>query len=344
MNWSVDDFDYILDEKLIAQEPLAERSASRMMHVPKARGPLKHDYFTSFIDYLSSGDLLILNNTKVFPARLLGRKASGGQVECLVERICSKCRVLAHLRANKSPKAGTRLIFADGVLKATVLGRAGALFEVEFDLDGSSTILSELQRVGQLPLPPYIKRQPQERDRDRYQTVVASHVGAVAAPTASLHFDEATLASIRAAGVTIEEVTLHVGAGTFQPVRVNDLAQHHMHSEWIDVPQHVCAAIKQTQAQGGRVIAVGTTVLRALETISVSGEPVSFSGETDIFIYPGFTFQCVDALLTNFHLPKSTLLMLVSAFAGYAQTRSAYEEAVKSSYRFFSYGDCMFIS
>jgi S-adenosylmethionine:tRNA ribosyltransferase-isomerase len=342
MNWSVDDFDYRLDESLIAQEPLRERSASRMMHVSRSAGALKHDLFSSFIDYLAPGDLLVLNNTKVFPARLWGEKSSGGRVECLIERICSDRRVLAHLRANKSPKAGSRLLFSEGALEATVMGREGALFDLEFAVE--TDILSVLQEVGQLPLPPYIKRQPEKNDHDRYQTVIASKVGAVAAPTASLHFDEVTLASIRSLGVSIEEITLHVGAGTFQPVRVENLAQHHMHSEWIDVPQHVCDAIKRTRAQGGRVIAVGTTVLRALETISVSGEPVPYSGETDIFIYPGFTFQCVDALLTNFHLPKSTLLMLVSAFAGYKEIRAAYEEAVSASYRFFSYGDCMLIS
>lgn len=340
MPWTTDDFNYQLDEELIAQSPLVKRSASRMMSVSKQAGAIQHDLFSNFTNYLQPNDLLIFNDTKVFPARLFGKKETGGKVECLIERICSEKIVFSHVRSSKSPKEGALLLFADGS-QAKVLGRKGELFELEFLID--QPVLSYLQQHGKLPLPPYINRTPNKQDYERYQTVFASTTGAVAAPTASLHFDNPILEQIKQQGINVEYITLHVGAGTFQPVRTTDLQQHKMHSEWIQVNASVCAAIHETRAKGGRVIAVGTTVLRALESASLSGETCPFSGETDIFIYPGFSFKCVDALLTNFHLPKSTLLMLVSALAGVDVIKQAYAQAIAEKYRFFSYGDCMLI-
>jgi S-adenosylmethionine:tRNA ribosyltransferase-isomerase len=337
--WNVSDFDYQLEQGLIAQVPSDRRDDSRMMVLTREQDDIKHALFKDLLNHLTPNDLLVFNNTKVFPARLFGRKTSGGRIECLVERILSDRRVLAHVRASKSPKEGTQLIFNHEVT-ATVLGRDNDLFELEFEV---SRVLDFLNQHGLLPLPPYIDREPDKNDYDRYQTVFAKHTGAVAAPTASLHFDDAMLTAIKEQGVECAELTLHVGAGTFQPVRVENLDQHHMHSEWIDVPASLCDKINAAKARQGRVIAVGTTVLRALESASQTGVLNPFQGETDIFIYPGFEFQCVDALLTNFHLPKSTLLMLVSAFAGFELTKSAYQAAIDERYRFFSYGDCMFI-
>ena len=337
--WTADDFDYDLDEKLIAQQPPLQRSGSRMMVLDRSSKMSSHDDFCSLPAFLKPGDLMIFNDTKVFPARLMGQKDSGGKVECLVERILSDNVVLAHVRSSKSPRQGGVLFFHGAHVE--VLGRQGDLFKLRFDIDEG--VLDFLNRHGRLPLPPYIQRDPTEADYNRYQTIMAQKTGAVAAPTAALHFDDEILNKIRSKGVEIETLTLHVGAGTFQPVRVDNLSSHHMHSEWIDVPQSLCQRIIDVKKKGGRVVAIGTTVMRALESVSRTGQPEPFSGETDIFIYPGFKFHCVDALLTNFHLPKSTLLMLVSAFAGYELMMQAYQSAIDESYRFFSYGDCMFI-
>jgi S-adenosylmethionine:tRNA ribosyltransferase-isomerase len=282
---------------------------------------------------------MVFNNTRVIPARLFGQKATGGKLEILVERVLGSRSVLAHIRSSKSPKAGSRILL-DGGGEAEMVARHDALFELEFDED----VLSLLERIGHMPLPPYIDRPDDAADRERYQTVYAQRAGAVAAPTAGLHFDEALLDSLREVGVETAYVTLHVGAGTFQPVRVERIEEHHMHREWLEVTQEVVDAVAACRARGGRVIAVGTTSVRSLETAARDGELKPFSGDTDIFIYPGKTFHVVDALVTNFHLPESTLLMLVSAFAGYPETMAAYAEAVAQRYRFFSYGDAMFIT
>ncbi|MCW8972756.1 MAG: tRNA preQ1(34) S-adenosylmethionine ribosyltransferase-isomerase QueA, partial [Gammaproteobacteria bacterium] len=285
-------------------------------------------------------DLLVFNDTRVIPARLFGRKESGGAVEVLVERITGEQTVLAHLRASKSPRPGSWLTLEEGIA-VEVSGRDGALFALRFP----APVLELLKQYGRMPLPPYIEREAGESDAERYQTVYARKEGAVAAPTAGLHFDEAMLAHLDEMGVESAYVTLHVGAGTFQPVRVDDIREHHMHSEYIEVPQAVVDAVAATRARGGRVVAVGTTVVRSLESAARAngGELAVYSGETDIFIYPGYQFRVIDALVTNFHLPESTLLMLVSAFAGYEQTMAAYRHAVEQRYRFFSYGDAMFL-
>jgi S-adenosylmethionine:tRNA ribosyltransferase-isomerase len=338
---TTDDFDYYLDDSLIAQMPCDDRAGSRMMHLERELAEIKHDNFVNFTEYLKPEDVLVFNDTKVFPARLFGTKETGGKIECLVERICSEKIVLAHIKSSRSPKPGAILTFSDQ-FQAKVLSRQDELFELEFLIDRN--ILDVLQEYGRLPLPPYIQREPSAEDYERYQTIFAKNTGAVAAPTAALHFDDATLTRIKNLGVSIQQVTLHVGAGTFQPVRVSNLQEHKMHSEWINVSADVCNAIQTAQQRGGRVIAVGTTVMRALESASQNGSLSPFSGETDIFIYPGYRFNCVDALLTNFHLPKSTLLMLISAFADVDLIKTAYLQAVEQKYRFFSYGDCMLIT
>jgi S-adenosylmethionine:tRNA ribosyltransferase-isomerase len=335
----VDDFHFDLPEQLIARYPLAQRTASRLLVLDGPSGELAHRQFADLLEYLQPGDLMVFNNTRVIPARLFGHKVSGGKLEILVERLLDSRRVLAHVRASKSPKAGS-VICLEGGGEAQMLARHDALFELVFSED----VLPLLERVGHMPLPPYIDRPDEDADRERYQTVYASQAGAVAAPTAGLHFDQQMLESIRARGVDIAFVTLHVGAGTFQPVRVDKIEDHHMHSEWLEVSQTVVDALKACKARGGRVIAVGTTSVRSLETAARSGELQAFAGDTDIFIYPGYRFRVVDALVTNFHLPESTLLMLVSAFAGYRQTMAAYAAAVEGQYRFFSYGDAMFIT
>lgn len=334
------DFNYTLPADLIAQTPLSARTDSRLMVLNKIEQRIAHHQFSDIIDFIQPNDILVLNDTKVIPARLLGQKATGGQVECLVERISDQQTVIAQLRASKSPKPGSELIFSNGALSATMLRREGDFFVLRFDVED---ILKALEQHGAMPLPPYIDRGATTADQTRYQTVFAEKIGAVAAPTAGLHFDEALLARIRARGVAIETVTLHVGAGTYQPVRVEDLSTHHMHSEWIAVTDKVVEAISSARHSGGRVIAVGTTVVRALETAALSGELLPYTGETDIFITPGTPFHCVDALVTNFHLPESTLLMLVSAFAGYDFMQKAYQAAIAERYRFFSYGDAMLI-
>ncbi|MEL7939157.1 MULTISPECIES: tRNA preQ1(34) S-adenosylmethionine ribosyltransferase-isomerase QueA [Pseudomonas] len=335
----VADFHFDLPEALIARHPLAERRASRLLVLDGPTGALSHRHFTDLLEYLRPGDLMVFNNTRVIPARLFGQKASGGKLEILVERVLDSRRVLAHVRSSKSPKPGSKILI-DGGAEAQMLQRHDALFELGFAED----VLPLLERVGHMPLPPYIDRPDEDADRERYQTVYAERAGAVAAPTAGLHFDEGLLAAIREKGVDTAFVTLHVGAGTFQPVRVEKIEDHHMHSEWLEVGQDVVDAVAACRARGGRVIAVGTTSVRSLESAARGGQLKPFSGDTDIFLYPGRPFHVVDALVTNFHLPESTLLMLVSAFAGYPQTMAAYAAAVAHEYRFFSYGDAMFIT
>ncbi|MCD1606579.1 tRNA preQ1(34) S-adenosylmethionine ribosyltransferase-isomerase QueA [Stutzerimonas kunmingensis] len=335
----VADFFFQLPDALIARHPLAERRASRLLVLEGETGKLSHRNFADLLDHVRPGDLMVFNNTRVIPARLFGQKATGGKLEILVERVVGNRSVLAHVRSSKSPKAGSKILL-DGGGEAEMIARHDALFELEFDED----VLPLLERIGHMPLPPYIDRPDDVADRERYQTVYAQRAGAVAAPTAGLHFDEALLQTLRESGVETAYVTLHVGAGTFQPVRVGRIEEHHMHREWLEVGQDVVDAVAACRSRGGRVIAVGTTSVRSLETAARDGELKPFSGDTDIFIYPGKSFHVVDALVTNFHLPESTLLMLVSAFAGYPETMAAYAEAVAQRYRFFSYGDAMFIT
>lgn len=336
------DFDYDLPDVLIAQQALSDRAASRLLVVSPENG-YEDKTFRDIIDLIQPNDLLVFNNTKVLPARLFGHKSTGGQIEVLVERLLDEHRLLAHVRSSKSPKAGARLTL-EGGFEAEVLGRDGALFELRFDAGDQRSAIELLEAYGHMPLPPYIERSDTEDDRERYQTVFAERPGAVAAPTAGLHFNDELFAAIKAKGVATAEVTLHVGAGTFQPVRVEDLSEHVMHSEWIDVPESVCEAVTACRARGGNVVAVGTTTVRSLESAARGGELKPFQGDTDIFITPGYKFQVVDRLITNFHLPKSTLLMLVSAFSGYEVMMQAYQHAVEQEYRFFSYGDAMYLS
>lgn len=332
------DFEFELPEALVAQYPSAERTASRLLHLD---GNTRVDRtFVDFPHLLRPDDLLVFNNTRVMSARLFGRKATGGQIEILVERLIDTDRALAHIRASKSPKVDSRLWVGDVELQ--MVQRHGELFELLL-LDGGD-FQQLMQTEGHLPLPGYIKRVDAELDQERYQTVYARHLGAVAAPTAGLHFDQAMLDQIRAQGVRTAEVTLHVGAGTFQPVRVDDLEQHQMHTEWLEVSEAVCQQVAETRQRGGRVIAVGTTSVRSLETAARQGTLQPYTGDTRLFIRPGYSFQVVDSLLTNFHLPRSTLLMLVSAFAGSAAIKQAYAHAVQQGYRFFSYGDAMLMT
>ena len=333
-----DEFDFALSEHLIAQHPLEKRGASRLLHV---RGDtLKDRNFSDLLQLLRSDDVLVLNDTRVIKARLFGEKHSGGKIEVLVERVLNEHQVLAQVRASKSPKAGSRLTLADE-LEVEVLGREGEFFHLRFVSE--TPVLELLERFGRLPLPPYITHAAGDEDETRYQTVFAREAGAVAAPTAGLHFDDAMLQALRDKGVNLAYVTLHVGAGTFQPVRVEFISEHAMHSECYEIPQVTVDAIAQARANGGRVIAVGTTSLRALESAVAEGELQAGTGETRIFITPGYRFRVVDVLLTNFHLPRSTLLMLVSAFGGMNEMRAAYRHAVEKEYRFFSYGDAMLI-
>ncbi len=335
------DFHYDLPEDRIAQAPLQERSASRLLVLDGATGALADQRFRDLPGLLRAGDLLVLNDTRVIPARLLGRKPTGGAVEVLVERVLDERRLLAHLRASKSPAAGTLLELEED-LPLRVLGRAAELFELAYE--GEGPVVEALERRGRTPLPPYIRRPAVPEDAERYQTVYARRAGAVAAPTAGLHFDAAVLGALAAKGVEVADITLHVGAGTFLPVRVDRLEEHRMHQEWVEVPAAVARAVQAARGRGGRVVAVGTTVVRALETASAAGEIRPFAGETDLFIYPGYRFRSVDALVTNFHLPESTLLMLVCAFAGTERVLAAYRHAVAAGYRFFSYGDAMFVT
>ncbi len=339
------DFDYALPPRLIAQFPPAERGASRLLHLDGQSGALADRSFRDLPSLAEAGDVLVMNDTRVINARLTGHKQSGGQVEVLIERILDSdsARVLAQVRASKPPRAGMRLLLNGGAA-AEVLGRAGEFYELRF-LD-CPDIFALIERAGSVPLPPYITHQADAADATRYQTVYAKTPGAVAAPTAGLHFDEAMLKALQARGVTLAWLTLHVGAGTFQPVRVENLAEHAMHSEWYSLPQATVDVIAAAKKSGGRVIAVGTTSLRALESaaqVHAGGELRAGSAETRLFILPGFGFQVVDRLITNFHLPRSTLLMLVSAFAGMENIQQAYRHAVENQYRFFSYGDAMLI-
>lgn len=334
------DFHYELPPDLIAQAPLAERSASRLLCVPPTPEPLRDARVRDLPSLLQPGDLLVFNDTRVIPARLFGAKDSGGRVEILIERLLPNNEARAQIGVSKSPKPGARIALDAGG-EAEVLGREGEFYRLRFHV--GDALESWLLRAGRLPLPPYIRREPGADDAERYQTVFAREVGAVAAPTAGLHFDDALLQALRERGVRFGHITLHVGAGTFQPVRVDDLREHRMHSEWLNVGAELIDQIRRTRAAGGRVIAVGTTVVRALESAMHDGELLPFAGETRIFIFPGYKIRSVDALLTNFHLPESTLLMLVSAFAGKARVFQAYAHAVREKYRFFSYGDAMLL-
>ena len=335
------DFRFDLPEELIAQYPSSERTASRLLALDGDSGQLQDLQFPDLLSLFKPDDLLVFNNTRVIPARLLGQKETGGKVEVLVERVLDHERVLAHVRSSKSPGVGRKLLLEQQV-DAEVVARHDALFELRF-IDTDS-VVEMLETVGRMPLPPYIEREVDREDLERYQTVYAQHTGAVAAPTAGLHFDEAMLQKISDAGIETAELTLHVGAGTFQPVRVDDIQNHQMHSEVIEVSQQVCEQVKATRQRGGRVIAVGTTSVRALESASQNGDIQAYQGETDIFIYPGYQFRSVDAMVTNFHLSESTLLMLVSAFAGREHILNAYQHAIEQRYRFFSYGDAMFMT
>ena len=338
---TLDDFDFDLPPQLIAQHPARERTASRLLHVD---GTTLHDrQFSELPQLIAPGDLLVFNDTKVIKARLFGQKESGGQIEVMIERIIDRNHAVAQIRASKSPKPGSRIIL-ENAFSLTVQGRTGAQSEFfALELEGDGDLYALTEQHGRLPLPPYITHSAEIEDEARYQTVYARETGAVAAPTAGLHFDEPLLATLKDRGVELAWLTLHVGAGTFQPVRVHNVAEHRMHSERFEIPQSTVDAITRTRARKGRVIAVGTTSLRALEAAAQTGELHSGPAETDIFITPGYRFRVVDRLITNFHLPKSTLLMLVSAFAGCATIRAAYRHAVEHHYRFFSYGDAMLL-
>lgn len=344
----VSDFHFDLPDELIARYPQAERTASRLLKLDGNTGQVDHGHFKDVLDLVEPGDLLVFNNTRVIPARVFGRKASGGKLEVLVERVLDEHSILAHVRASKSPKPGNELLLGENDdYEAEMVARHDALFEIRFK--GDKPVLDILNDIGHMPLPPYIDRPDEDADKERYQTVYNQKPGAVAAPTAGLHFDNELMDQIKAKGVDFAYVTLHVGAGTFQPVRVDDINDHHMHSEYVEVSQEVVDAINATKARGGRVIAVGTTSVRSLESAAQNAlqektEFAPFFGDTEIFIYPGYEYQLVDALITNFHLPESTLIMLVSAFAGYDNVIAAYDQAVTNKYRFFSYGDAMFIT
>ena len=337
----VDDFDYELPKQLIAYQPVPNRDSSRLLVVSKSVNQFFDQQFADLQDYLRAGDMLILNNTKVFPARLFGQKESGGKVEIMAERILPNGIVKAQIKSNRVPKIGSTIIIADN-LRVGVEGREDEFFILRFDQ--AVPQLEVFERYGHIPLPPYIARGDQSSDIERYQTVYAKHAGAVAAPTAGLHFTNRMLERLKQQGINVDEITLHVGAGTFKPVKVQQLQQHKMHSEHATVSQSVCNKIIATKQAGGRVIAVGTTCVRALESAAANNVIQAFTGETDIFIYPGFKFKVVDGLITNFHLPRSTLLMLVSAFAGHTKIMRAYKHAVQTNYRFFSYGDAMLIT
>ncbi len=343
----VSDFHFDLPDELIARYPKEERTSSRLLKLNGNTGALTDGTFKDVLDFVQPGDLLVFNNTRVIPARMFGRKASGGKIEVLVERMIDEHSILAHVRSSKAPKPGADLFVGEqDQYSATMVARHDALFEIRFNDD--KAVLEILNDIGHMPLPPYIDRPDEDADKERYQTVYNEKPGAVAAPTAGLHFDNALIESIEKKGVQLAYVTLHVGAGTFQPVRVDDVKNHHMHSEYVEVTQDVVEAIKATKQRGGRVIAVGTTSVRSLESAAQDAlkkgvEFQEFFGDTEIFIYPGYEYQVIDCLITNFHLPESTLIMLVSAFAGYENTMAAYKHAVEQQYRFFSYGDAMFI-
>jgi S-adenosylmethionine:tRNA ribosyltransferase-isomerase len=334
------DLHFELPDELIAQFPLAARTDSRLLVIEDGAS-FRDTTFRDFPSLLKPGDLLVLNDTRVIPARLYGKKESGGRIEILIERVLDNQMALVHMRASKSPKAGARL-FLDGEHECRVIERRDALFVLQFD--PRATVMEVLQAVGHMPLPPYISRADNSSDLERYQTVFSVNPGAVAAPTAGLHFDDGLLDKLETNGIGRVTVTLHVGSGTFLPVRTENLDDHQMHSERCHVSQETVKRILETRAQGGRIVAVGTTAVRALESAARSGQLEPYDGETDIFIQPGFSFNVVDALLTNFHLPESTLIALVSAFGGYSEVMAAYQHAVREKYRFFSYGDAMFLT
>ena len=339
MSLTLDDFDYDLPRELIAQHPAADRSASRLLRL--AGEAISDHAFSELPHFLTPGDVLVFNDTRVIKARLHGEKATGGRIEVLVERVLGAHEVLAHMRASHAPRAGARLRLA-GAIDASVIERRGDLYVLRFEAE--ENIYALLERHGSLPLPPYIEHSPDAGDEQRYQTIYARAPGAVAAPTAGLHFDEPLLAALRARGVEFAHLTLHVGAGTFQPVREQELSRHRMHAECYEIPPATAAAIAGARARGNSVVAVGTTCVRALESAAhASGEMGAVTGETRLFITPGYAFRVVDRMVTNFHLPKSTLLMLVSAFAGVDPVRRAYAHAIEQRYRFFSYGDAMLI-
>lgn len=340
LSMQVSDFDFDLPDEQIARFPAEDRTGSRLLCLDGNSGEIEHQQFSDIENLLEPGDLLVLNNTRVIPARMYGQKETGGKIEVLIERVVEDNLALAQVRASKSPKPGSVLLLADGAVRVVVEGRRDFLFILRFE----TSVLPLLLEHGHMPLPPYIDREDGDSDRLRYQTVFAARDGAVAAPTAGLHFDEALLARLEAKGVRKVFVTLHVGSGTYQPVRVEKIEDHVMHAEYIEVSEDVCQAVRETRARGNRVIAVGTTSVRSLESASASGEIAPFQGDSSIFIYPGYEFRSVDLMVTNFHLPQSTLLMLVSAFAGRENVLGAYKEAVEQKYRFFSYGDAMLLT
>jgi S-adenosylmethionine:tRNA ribosyltransferase-isomerase len=363
------DFSYLLPPELIAQYPSAERRNSRLLHLNKVTGEVTHHAFSDLIHFLRPNDLLVFNDTRVFPARLYGQKKTGGKIEILIERIVGPQEALAHIRSSHAPKVGAEILLFENPIPChsseswnpedaaefqikndgipayagmtRVVGRQEDLFKLHFP--NIPNLLALLKKIGHIPLPPYIERSDDKSDAERYQTVYSKTEGSVAAPTAGLHYDEAMLQALRDKSVELAYLTLHVGAGTFKPVRVENITEHKMHGEYIEVSEAVCEQVRQTKARGGRVIAAGTTSCRALESASQSGEIKPYKGETSIFIYPGYEFKCIDGLQTNFHLPESTLIMLVSALAGRNNTLKAYEIAVQEKYRFFSYGDTMLI-
>lgn len=334
------DYHFDLPDALIARYPTEKRSQSRLLVVDKTANQWEDKLFPELANYLHPGDLLVFNNSKVMWARFYGHKKSGGRVECLIERVLDSTHALAHVRASKSPKS-EQIIYLGQQDIIKVLGREGDLFVLE-SITGRS-FYEIMQTLGEVPIPSYFKRPAESLDKERYQTVYAQDDGSVAAPTAGLHFEHSFLDTLKAKGIDLAYLTLHVGAGTFQPVRVDNIRDHVLHAERIEVPESVCEAILHTKAKGGRVIAVGTTSVRSLETAARDGQLKTFAGESSLFIYPGYQFKVIDGLLTNFHLPESSLLMLVAAFAGYETMRAAYQHAIQGQYRFYSYGDCMLI-
>ncbi len=334
------DFNFNLPNELIAQAPLQGRSDSRLLIVPQNSTGFEDRQFSDILDYVSPGDLLVFNDTRVIPARLYGQKQTGGQVEILIERLLPAQQVRAQIGASKAPKPGSSIRLGDGT-ELTVLQRDEGFYQLQFNTDEPVEMV--LNRLGKMPLPPYIQRDANASDYSRYQTVFAKHAGAVAAPTAGLHFDESLLSALKQKGVDFGHITLHVGAGTFQPMRADHVKDHVMHSEWLNVGAELCQQMAETRARGNRIIAVGTTVVRALESASVDGVVHPLAGDTQIFIFPGYKIRSVDALITNFHLPESTLLMMVSAFAGKQRIFDAYHYAIAQKYRFFSYGDAMLL-
>lgn len=342
-HYKLEDFSYELPEKLIAHYPAKQRTDSRLLCLNKTTAAIQHRQFKDILNFINPGDLLVLNNTQVIPARLYAKKTTGGKVEILIEKIINKQCILAQLKSSKSVKLGTLLILENG-MRLEITARSNHIFELIFLIEPAICVLDLLNKIGHIPLPPYIQRADELLDWKRYQTVFASSPGAIAAPTAGLHFDEDLLAQLKIKGVNIAYITLHVGSGTFQPIRSARLEDHRMHNEYVHVSAAVCEQISRTKQNNKRVIAVGTTVVRSLETAALNNQIKPFLGDTRLFIYPGFNFHCIDAIITNFHLPQSTLLMLVCAFSGYECLMQAYHEAIKQNYRFFSYGDAMWIS